>query len=506
VAWTHTVSHAQRFTLYQLALVPGEPTSYLVDGRAEPMGRQQVTVTVKKPGGGTSAVTRTLYSSRYGPVLATGWTDRSAFALADANASNLRSTNEWLAMGTAHDLTQLSTGQDTYQGLPFVYTLATDTGGTTYFADASVVPNVTDALAERCVGTSEGKPQDPDMVVLDGSRSGCVWGRDTDAIEPGIFGPGHQPRLVRADYLANSNNSPWLVNPASPITGYPRIYGDAAAEMERGLEPRPRVGLDMISRRLAGTDGLGPAGFTLETLQATARGKRNYTADLGRTDLLKTCRAHPVPTASDGRRVDVRAACATLARWDGRGGLDSRGAVLWREFFTGVLDTPPPADGPWHGWWRVAFDPAHPVTTPRGFDADDPTPRRALADAVQFFQDNHIPLTLTPGQAQHYESVPVPGCTEGEGCFDRIRTHGPLGKDGRYPDVDSGSSFMMAMELTPGGPRARTVLTYSESANPASPHHTDQTVLFSRGQWVTERFTEAEIHADPYLSTTSLGG
>ena len=506
VAWTHTVSHAQRFTLYQLALVPGEPTSYLVDGRAEPMGRQQVTVTVKKPGGGTSAVTRTLYSSRYGPVLATGWTDRSAFALADANASNLRSTNEWLAMGTAHDLTQLRAAQDTYQGLPFVYTLATDTGGTTYFADASVVPNVTDALAERCVGTSEGKPQDPDMVVLDGSRSGCVWGRDTDAIEPGIFGPGHQPRLVRADYLANSNNSPWLVNPASPITGYPRIYGDAAAEMERGLEPRPRVGLDMISRRLAGTDGLGPAGFTLETLQATARGKRNYTADLGRTDLLKTCRAHPVPTASDGRRVDVRAACATLARWDGRGGLDSRGAVLWREFFTGVLDTPPPADGPWHGWWRVAFDPAHPVTTPRGFDADDPTPRRALADAVQFFQDNHIPLTLTPGQAQHYESVPVPGCTEGEGCFDRIRTHGPLGKDGRYPDVDSGSSFMMAVELTPGGPRARTVLTYSESANPASPHHTDQTVLFSRGQWVTERFTEAEIHADPYLSTTSLGG
>lgn len=81
-----------------------------------------------------------------------------------------------------------------------------------------------------------------------------------------------------------------------------------------------------------------------------------------------------------------------------------------------------------------------------------------------------------------------------------------LGADGRYPEVDTGSSFMMAVELTPDGPRTRTILTYSLSANPASPHHTDQTVLFSRGQWVTERFTEAEIAADPQLRTTTVRG
>ena len=64
----------------------------------------------------------------------------------------------------------------------------------------------------------------------------------------------------------------------------------------------------------------------------------------------------------------------------------------------------------------------------------------------------------------------------------------------------------MAVELTPHGPRARTILTYSQSANPASPHHRDQTVLFSHKQWVTERFTEAEINADPHLQTTTLRG
>ena len=33
VAWTHTVSTARRFAAYELKLVPGEPTSYLVDGK-----------------------------------------------------------------------------------------------------------------------------------------------------------------------------------------------------------------------------------------------------------------------------------------------------------------------------------------------------------------------------------------------------------------------------------------------------------------------------------------
>jgi acyl-homoserine-lactone acylase len=64
----------------------------------------------------------------------------------------------------------------------------------------------------------------------------------------------------------------------------------------------------------------------------------------------------------------------------------------------------------------------------------------------------------------------------------------------------------MAVELTPNGPVTRTILTYSESANPDSPHHSDQTVLFSRKQWITERFTQAQIHADPTLRTTLLHG
>ena len=490
VAWTQTASHAPRFTLYRLSLVPGHPTSYLVDGHPIAMGRQKVAVTVRNPSGQLSTVTETLYRSRYGPVLGTGWTTANAFAVRDAGADNLRSVDEWLAMGRSENLPQLRAAQDTYQGLPWTYTLAADASGTVYFADASAAPNVTAALEQRCqVGQLPGDVPTP---ILDGSLSSCGWGSDPDAIEPGIFGPRNYPQLTGTDFVANSNNSPELANPAAPLTAYQPIYDHRSQ-----LELRPRLSLDMISERLAGTDGYGPPGFTLTSLQQAMLGERNYGADLARAAVVAMCRAHPVLTATDGSQVDVRAACSVLKAWNGRADVDSRGEVLWQQAY-GQLNYVP-------GWWRVPFNPAQPLTTPRDLNIDDPAVQHALADAVEYFHAHAIPLDIQLGAVQHYAGISLPGCTEGEGCFNRVEGTPPPGSS-IGTDASNGSTFIMATELTPAGPRTRTILTYSESANPASPHYSDQTALFSRGQWVTERFTEAEISADPQLQTTVLHG
>jgi acyl-homoserine-lactone acylase len=510
VAWTHTTSTARRATIYQLRLVPGKPTSYVVDGRPKAMSRQTVKVTVRGPGGKPTTVERTLYGSRYGPVLAIGWTGTSAFAVRDANAENLRSMNEWLEMGKAQNVAQLRRVQDTYQGIPWTNTLAVDAGGTAYFADASIVPHVTDAQAKRCINSEEGRARYDEVVVLDGSRSACDWGSDPGTVQRGIFAPSRVPWLTRTDYVANSNNGPRLTNPASPLTGYPAVFGEPVAEQEL----RTRLGLDMIARRLAGSDGLGRAGFTLPTLQALMLGNRNYSADLARADVVAMCRAHPVLTAGDGRNVDVRAVCNLLAGWNGRGDAGSRAEQVWETFFH-----PEPT------WWRVPFDPAHPLTTPRGIDGDNPDVRRVFADTVQFLRARTVRIPRWAG-------ISLPGCPGERGCFNVIEandstgtlisapppqgTQAPegIGAPPRLPPPIPrrtigppsifGSSFIMAVELTPHGPVARTLLTYSESANPASPHHTDQTKLFARKRWVTERFSEAEIEADPQLQTTTL--
>jgi acyl-homoserine-lactone acylase len=490
LAWTLTASHAQHASIYQLDLVPGDPTGYLVDGKPVTMGRQRVTVPLADGG----SVTRTLYTSRYGPVLATGWTTTTAYAVRDANADNVRSVNEWLAMDRAQNLTELRAAENTYQGLPWTYTLATDTSGDVYFADTSVVPHITDAQAARCV--RQANAERPDIV--DGSTTACDWGRDPAAVTPGIFAPAQAPTLTRDDYVANSNNSPLLANPSTPLTGYPGMY-------DTRLQPelRPRLSLAMIAQRIAGTDGLGAPGFTPSTLRSSVLGDRVLSAELGRADVVAMCRSHPSLTTSAGPAVDVRAACDILARWDGRAGRDSVGAVLWTGFFT-MLGGDPSAS-----WWRVPYDPDHPVTTPSGIDGDNPDVQHALADTVQLFDAQQLALNATPGEAMRWHAVPLHGCDEVSGCFnivDASPTSGQSGIDVSADNVAQGSSFIMAVEMTAHGPMARTITTYSESANPASPHYSDQTSLFSRRQWITERFTEAEILADPQLRITVVHG
>ncbi|MFI9387697.1 penicillin acylase family protein [Kutzneria sp. NPDC052558] len=494
LAWTHTVSSAQRFTFYELHLAPGDPTSYLVDGQAVPMGRRSVSV----PQADGSQITRTVYTSQYGPVLGTGWTATTALAVKGVNVDNGRSSNEWLRMGMSDSVALLRAAQDKYQALPYVNTMAADSTGAAYYADSSVVPHVTDALAAKCVDSPLGKAVYPAQTILDGSLSACAWGSDPDAIVPGTFGPKEQPSLSRTDFVTNSNDSYWLANPAAPLTGYPVIYGLTGTP--RTL--RTRLGLETIGQRIAGTDGLGSPGFSVASTQQALFADRNLSAELARDAVVSLCGKESTLTASDGTAVDVSAACGVLAKWDLRADPGSVGAVLWRQFWLGAVRAP--------DLWLVPFDPKQPATTPNTVNTNSIVLRQALANAVQQMAALHVPVDAPLSAAQHTTvggpDIAIPGCGNPEGCYNIVSGvgSGALGADGRFSPSIFGSSFMMVAELSPRGPVARTLLSYSESANPASPHHGDQTALFAAKKWVADRFSEGEILSSPSLSIRVL--
>ncbi|MER5350908.1 penicillin acylase family protein [Kitasatospora sp. NPDC002551] len=493
LAWSHTTTYADHFAAYRLSLVPGDPTAYVVDGKVERMAAETVPVTVRAADGTLSTVDRTVYRSRHGYVMAEGWTAEYAYTLRDTNAENLRSLNEWVAMGRAQNLDQLRQAQRTYQGAPWVYTTAVDSSGTTYFTDSSAVPHITDALRARCL-----VPNPLTDGVLDGSTTSCDPGSDPDALVPGVFGPANHPELTRADYVANANNGPYLTNAQAPITGLPAVYNGGAE-----LASRPQLSLRMIADRRAGTDGLGAPGFTLASLQAAMFGNRVQSAELDRDDAVALCRAHPAITASDGTLVDVRAACDVLAAWNTRADADSRGTVLWQEYTGALARTGTTA------WRTVPYDPAQPLTTPRGIAAGDADAQRAFADAVRGLAARGVPVDAPIGRVQRWAGIPLHGCSGLLGCFNVVTAAPESGAGGgTYPadllSVPHGSSFLMATELTDRGPRTRTLLAYGQSADPTSPHFTDQTRRYARKQWVTERFTEAEIRSAPGLTVTTL--
>ncbi|MEU9824100.1 acylase [Micromonospora chersina] len=490
IAWSHTVSTARRFVWHRLALVPGDPTSYLYDGQPRKMTSR--TVTVQTPGG---PVTRTFYDTHFGPVVVVpgtfDWTAQAAYAITDVNAANNRALDGWLAMGRATSVGELRAVLDRRQFLPWVNVIAADRDGNALYADHSVVPRVTGSLAAACIPP----PFQPLYVssgqaVLDGSRSACELGRDPDAAVPGILGPGNLPALVRGDFVTNSNDSYWLANPARPLEGYPRIIGDERTP--RSL--RTRLGVHQVQQRIAGTDGLPGAGFTTGKLWDVTFGNRAYGGELVRDDLVRVCEAQPTATASDGTTVDLTAACAALRGWDLKVNLDSRGAHLFTEFaLAGGLRFADP------------FDPAAPLTTPSRLAVDDPRVRTALANAVRKL--NGIPLDARLGDIQTEprgaERIPIHGGRAEAGVFNMII--GVLQPGVGYSKVQHGSSFVMAVELGRNGPSGRQILTYSQSANPNSPWYADQTRLYSGKGWDTIKFTERQLKADPNLVTYRVG-
>jgi acyl-homoserine-lactone acylase len=488
MAWTHTVNFSFRFALYELGLVPGQPTSYLYDGHAEAMRPQTVTVQARDAGGSLQPRSHTFWLTRYGPMVdvqppAIAWNPVKGYAMRDINANYLRLMDQFLAIDRAQSVAELRRALVRWQGIPWVNTIAADSGGHAYYADLSVTPHITDQQIHDCVtpGVGTAALQAARLPVLDGSKPSCALGSDPDAVQSGIFGPSHLPQLERRDYVRNSNDPPWLANPHQPLTGYPFVVNDTTHDI--GL--RPRLSIKMVEGRLHGTDGEGPPGFTLGLMQRAALGDRNYSAELARDAVVSMCERNPVLIASDGGAVQTGPACGALRAWNLRADLDSRGEGLWKEFWLRVLGLSTPV-------WTTPFDAADPVDTPSGFAADSPDVKRAFADAVEYLQQHAIAPDATTGSLQHPGDVPLHGCDAQEGCFDDIGlSNSPTAPVSYhladYAHPDFGTSSLQATTWTgrDAQPVAATILTYSQSTNPASPFSNDQAELFSSKTWLT---------------------
>ena len=498
VSWSHTVSTAATFGLYEVRLVPGQPTTYLVDGRPEPMTGRRVAVRVRAEDGSLSTVERTLYSTRYGPVvspalgLPLAWTARSAYTLRDANHGNMRGLNTWFELGQARGTGDVVRVLSRTQGVPWVNTIAADRWGRALYSDIQVVPHVTDELAARC-NTPLGSAIFPDtgVSVLDGSRGDCAWGRDRDALVPGIFGPRRMPVLTRADYVTNSNDSPWLANPDRPITGYPRVMGDIGTERS----PRTRMGIVAVEEHLARDR------FSRRDMQRLLFGNRSWTGEQVAADTAAMCAAFPggkAPT-SGGGTVGVGRACAALSGWDRRMDTTSRGALLFERYWLKVAGL--------DDVWRVPFDPADPVGTPNTLDTANPLVAQALGDAIAELRAAGIEPDAPLGE-NHYvvrggTRIPVHG---GPGALGVLNMIVPVWDPARGDtEVVHGSSHVQVVSHTRGScPDAATLLTYSQSSDPTSPHHADQTALFSAERWVRSRFCERDILSSPELRVVRL--
>ena len=529
VAWTHTVSAGKRYTLYSLDLVPGNPTKYLYDGKEREMTSKVVSVDVRQADGTLKQVERRIFFSQYGPILNMAgleWNSKRAITFRDANANNMLFQEQRIAMNKARSLEEFKQAHSRYNSLPWVNTIATSADGRAWYADTSSTPNL---KKEAIAGLLKRKESDPatktawnrGIILLDGSNSINEWVDDPET-RAGVIPYSRMPQIERRDFVFNANDSFWLANPHQLLTGFSPLQGLEGTA--RSLRSRMNVVLldDSRADGPSGRDGK----FSLDELTAAIFSNRSMSAELLRGQVVKRCQAAGTIMV-DNQKVDLNEACRILNQWNGLYELSSVGPVLWREFISNY----DPADLQRAGsLFKTDFSPENPIGTP--FELADPKDGKDqalinLGKAVLVLKAANISLDTPLGKVQYSDKnggrIPIHG---GEGSYEgvanfvnyapntttlepqtmpqRVKGSRFLTSQG-YP-VNRGSSFVMALEFTPKGPRAKAVLTYSQSGDPSSKLFYDQTELFSAKNWRSILYTTAEINSDPNLKVIKISG
>lgn len=487
-AWSHTFSASTHMAIYRLELDDASALRYRHGDDTVAIVPTTYTIQVREPGGLTPKK-RTLYRSAVGPMVVTSLTPWDgpggyAFTVRDVAIAGAAQLDQPLAMARATSRAEFERAL-ALSGTPFVNTVYADAGGDALYVDGSRVP----ALSARALGAwMLGRKVVPaveeawrrGVLVLDGSNP--IFDLEAyDPLAPGAIPIEQAPRVARRDFVMNANDSYRFTNLAAPETAVELspLWGDDATR------PTPRTLANLAL--LAGDER-----FTLDSAAAAMLSNRSFSAERARADVLAAC--------TRKRSAD----CTTLEAWDGRYDVTSRGATLWREVMTNLaVDGSVP--------WKVAFDRQAFASTPSGLARTEADIQRAIEMAGRRLREAGTRPDAPLGDSQRAPRgdarLPVPGGDDLDGVANVVahrdfnfsllpRTSADL--------VNYGSSFILAAELTPAGPRARALLTYGNSSDPASPSYRDQLELFARSELRPVLFSEADIAADPALVTEEI--
>ena len=556
LGWTHTVSQSKRFTFYQLQLDPDDPMRYHYgeDETGKPIYKDiepiDVSITVKQPDGSLKQVTQTRYRSHYGPMLdlatidpSLGWNQQTALTFRDANHGNNRMLQQWIDMAKASSTDEFFLAFREHQGLPWVNTLMISRDGSTSYLDGSQVPQLSEYAEQYWRQALQQPPLN--QLWLDGAGSILLPGHDPrfewidseDAGAPGLV-PFHKaPQQTRQDYVFNANSSHWLTNLQAPLEGYSIAYGP-----EQSIRStRTRYNAQLISEpeRFGITTSSGQ--FTLQQLQNVFDQNGSLLAKELLKDLVERCFASPLVTV-DGQHLDLTPACQGLSEWDGKYQLTSRGAHVFREFLADFTTASERALDDLI--FATPFDTRLPAHTPAGLQpppkGDDDPILIALAKAMFRLQAQGIAFDAPLGQLQYVikasgqQPIPVSGGYSFEGVFNMSETKHPSRSTSRLamietghkvPDspltlldeqssdrekaayrINYGSSFVMALQYSDSGPKAKVLNSYGQSHDPESVFFDDQAQLYSELTWRTIRFNKADVkqntHRVLHISST----
>ncbi len=454
LGWSLTVNAIDSDDLYELELT-NDSASYLYEGRALPLEREELSIQVKTDSG---LVTRTMeaFRSHYGPTLKLP--GGKAIAWKSANFDECRGSEQVFLMGKARSLTEFRSALD-MGAVPMFNICYADQEGNCFYLFNGRFP-------DRPAGYNWAG-------TVPGGKAATEWNRMLpQARLPSLLNPP-------GGYVQNCNSSPWYTNLKAPID---------RRQFPSDLTPNFNSLRQQHSLRILN----GDEALSLEEIMSRKFTPKLLLAERVKRDVIDCARGQTV----DG--VDLDEAVHLLERWDDTASHDSRGSYLFTEFWinycksVGAVQRTDSAKV-----FRVPWNEKKPADTPRGI-ANEEAARKALAETSKAIKSKHGRIDVAWGEVHRFRrgslDEPLSGCAAISPLVDfgefRVIWHDE-DEDGKRVAV-GGDSYVFAVEFS-SPPRARSIMAYSQSSDPKSPHYADQSELFARNEWKQAWFTEEDV-------------
>lgn len=449
LGWATTNNAPDLDEVYELDLDPTDSERYRFDGTTIPIRYESITrpYSIGSTDDSLVSETRRVAFTPLGPVVYR--TVTKLYVVRAGPDGEYRAGSQFLAMMRARNLGE-------WKGA--LATRARATSNLTYADRGGNILTIWMGTVPRLPTRSGG-----DSVPIPARGSADVWTRliSLDSL-PQTLNP-------RGGYVHNENDAPHFAN-LNALLDTAR-YPD---NVERGeLRLRSQHALQLIG----GKDKL-----SLEDVLVRKHSMRMLLADRVKPDLITALKASaPMPA--------IGQALAVLEKWDNTVAPTSRGGLLfetwWRRYQSQARDS---AYAEQWSWGKL-------TSTPRGIGQREKAVA-AFTWAVDDMQRRYQAVDVAWGDVHRVRrgsvNEPVGGCSGALGCF-RVLSYEHLPDGSRT--ANSGDGWILAVEFGARAPRAFSVLAYGQSADPASPHYSDQAAMFARGQLKPVYFLDADIAA-----------
>lgn len=424
LGWAQTVNHADFTDVYELEMDPDKKLHYLFDGEPKELITKKYWSWMKLWKFIKIPIRRTIYESVHGPTFKT---DDGFFAWRAVAPQNLRMAEQWFAMNKARNFSDFKKALE-IQGIPCTNIVYADREDNIYFISNGRLP-------KRNANYDWDK-------VLPGNTSETLWDETNNYTIneiPHILNP-------RSGFLFNTNNSPFNATAAEDDYEQTVLNRTLGYQHDDIHNNRSRQFQKLIKEY----DSLSYQDFK-DVKFSTYYPDTMMTPNVTNLELLMD----QDPT----KHPDIADAISLLNNWDRNTTLDNTGITFF----------------------NFAYKELEKIVKPQGKFKRDGTINeddciKAITSAKNYMIDTYGKLEIQWGEVQRHirgeVNLPLSGGPDVLAAMYAVKD------DNNQIKGIAGESYIALVQFTPEGVKIETVNAYGSSAEPDSPHYTNQMELF----------------------------